>query len=407
MASHTVFSKGFFRDQGLDYQTRTVLGRAVHGGSDVGEVLATIDRISDHDSWRSAWTATASRVRAEADDLRQQGDPHGAKWAYLRAANYWACVLESVSELEDEDDLRRVFREHRDCWNSFVDCSGGAHVRVDVPYGDTDLPGFLLRPDATGTPRPTLVITNGSDGTVSGLWGDAAAGAVARGWNAFAYDGPGQQEMLFERGTAFRPDWEAVLTPVVDALVGRADVDPDRLTGYGISQGGYWLVRALAFEHRLRAAVVDPGVVDVSTSWTQPLGHSMRRLLERGERAAFDRDLKFATMLPSLRRTLAFRSRPYRSESDWFDLYKEIEEYRLTDDLAARVTTPVLVTDPEGEQFWPGQSARLAELLGDRAHLVRFTAEEGANLHCQPLGRALTDGRMFAWLNSTLSAARG
>ncbi|HTF09991.1 MAG TPA: hypothetical protein VK659_17630 [Asanoa sp.] len=62
MATNTAFSKGFFRDNGLDYQARGVLGRAVHGGSDAGEVLATFERISDHDTWRSAWAATATRV---------------------------------------------------------------------------------------------------------------------------------------------------------------------------------------------------------------------------------------------------------------------------------------------------------------------------------------------------------
>jgi len=400
VATHTVFSTGFFRDRGLDYQTRTVLGRAVHGGSDAGEVLATIDRISDHDSWRSAWSETAERVGALGDDLRRQGELHGARSAYLRSANYWACVVESLSELDDEAALLEAFRAHRAAWDAFVDCADGAHVRVEVPYEGGALPGYLLRPDASGAPRPTLVVTNGSDGAISGLWSDAAAGAVRRGWNAFVYDGPGQQSMLFERKTTFRPDWEAVLTPVVDTLVARPDVDADRLTGYGISQGGYWLPRALAFEHRLVAAVADPGVVDVSTSWTDPLGRRMRALLDRGDRAAFDRDMKLATALPSLRRTLAFRSRPYGPTGDWFDLFDEIRAYRLTGELAARITTPLLVTDPEGEQFWPGQSRRLAELLGDRAHLVAFTAAEGADLHCQPLGRAVTDARMFAWLTA-------
>ena len=28
---------------------------------------------------------------------------------------------------------------------------------------------------------------------------------------------------------------------------------------YGISQAGYWVPRALAFEHRIAAAVADPG----------------------------------------------------------------------------------------------------------------------------------------------------
>jgi len=406
MATHTVFSKGFFRDKGLDYQTRGVLGQAVHGASDVGEVLATIDRISDHDSWRVAWSQTADRVGALGDTLRDQGDLHGARSAYLRAANYRARVVEVLSELDDEAALLRAFGAHRESWDAFVDCSEGAHVRVDVAYEGGVLPGFLLRPDASGAPRPTLVITNGSDGAISGLWGNGAAGAVSRGWNAFVYDGPGQQSMLFERKTAFRPDWEAVLTPVVDALVSRADVDAARLTGYGISQGGYWLPRALAFEHRLVAAVADPGVVDVSTSWTAPLGRSMRKLLDRGDRAAFNRDMKLATTIPGLRRTLAFRSRPFQKEGDWFALYEEVREYRLTDDLATRITTPLLITDPEGEQFWPGQSKQLAAMLGVRAHRVDFTADEGANLHCQPLGRALTDERMFSWLDEHLARAR-
>ncbi|MDG4823224.1 hypothetical protein O7635_15315 [Asanoa sp. WMMD1127] len=403
MATHTVFSKGFFRDNGMDYQARAVLGQAVHGGSDAGEVLATFDRITDKDSWRTAWSATADRVTLHADALRGQGDRLGAQSAYLRAANYWACVVESLSELDDEGAILRAFHAHRAAWDQFVECSAGAHVRVGVPYESTELPGFLLRPDASGTPRPTLVITNGSDGAVSGLWSYAAAGALRRGWNAFVYDGPGQQSMLFDRHTAFRPDWEAVLKPVLDALTARADVDAARLTGYGISQGGYWLPRALAFEHRLVAAVVDPGVVDVSTSWTEPLSKSMRGQLERGDQAAFNRDMKLATMLPSLRRTLAFRSRPYQSEADWFSLYAEIADYRLTRELADRITTPVLITDPEGEQFWPGQSKQLAAMLGDRAYRVDFSAEEGANLHCEPLGRAVTEERMFAWLDRQLA----
>ncbi|WP_203710776.1 alpha/beta hydrolase family protein [Asanoa siamensis] len=402
MASHTVFSKGFFRDKGMDYRARVVLGRAAHGGSDVGEVLATLDQISDQESWRTAWSATADRVRRLGDAFRERGDERSAGSAFLRAANYWACVVESLSELDDDAAIRLAFRAHRDCWDAFVDCAGGAHVRVGVPYEDQTLPGYLLRPDASGTRRPTLVITNGSDGAISGLWSSAAAGAVARGWNAFVYDGPGQQSMLFDRQTSFRPDWEAVLTPVIDTLVARDDVDQDKLTGYGISQGGYWLVRALAAEHRLVAAVADPGVVDVSTSWTAPLSSGMRKALDKGDRAAFDRDMKLATMLPSLRRTLAFRSRPYEAEADWFGLYAEIRAYQLTDDLAAKVTTPVFVTDPEDEQFWPGQSRRLATMLGDRAHVAAFTAEEGANMHCQPLARTLTDDRMFAWLNEQL-----
>jgi hypothetical protein len=33
---------------------------------------------------------------------------------------------------------------------------------------------------------------------------------------------------------------------------------------------------------------------------------------------------------------------------------------------------------------------------------VHFTADEGANFHCQPMARLLTDQRMFDWLATRL-----
>ena len=403
---HRVIDRGFFSDRDLDFATRGILGRAVHGASDVGEVLATVARIDKHSEWAPQWTRTAEQVQRDADVSRAGGHLVSARSGYLRAATYWACVVDGLTAGDDATALLEAFRRHRHAWSAFIDCSDGAHVSVDVPYADTTLPGWLLRPDASGTARPTLVITNGSDGAISDLYASAVAGALSRGWNAFVYDGPGQQSMLFERDTFFRHDWEAVLTPVLDTLVARDDVRADRLAGYGISQGGYWLPRALAFEHRLRAAVVDPGVVDVSTSWTAPLTGGMRQRLADGDRDHFNRDMGLATKLPALRRTLTLRGRPYQ-HTDWFDLYQEVDRYRITSDIAASMTTPLLITSPEQEQFWPGQSEQLAELLGDRASVVSFTAAEGAAGHCQPMARVLTENRMFDWLEDTMLAGTG
>jgi len=77
-------------------------------------------------------------------------------------------------------------------------------------------------------------------------------------------------------------------------------------------------------------------------------------------------------------------------------------EYRLGDEVKD-ITTPLLITDPEDEQFWPGQSQQLYDLLPGPKDLVHFTAHEGANRRCEPLAPALRDARVFDWLDTYLA----
>ena len=218
----------------------------------------------------------------------------------------------------------------------------------------------------------------------------------------FVFDGPGQQSMLFERGIGFRPDWEAVLTPVIDTLVARSDVDADALLGYAISQGGYWLPRALAFEHRLVAAVVDGGVVSVARTWNANIPPELLALVRAGKRDEVDAAMSQGPADPVRDRVFAFRAKPYGGRTP-YDVFAAVQAYTL-EGLTDRITTPLLVTDPDDEGFFPGQSAELAGLLGERAELVRFTTEQGANGHCEPLARQLTGLVMTDYLADHLAA---
>ena len=111
--------------------------------------------------------------------------------------------------------------------------------------------------------------------------------------------------------------------------------------------------------------------------------------------------MRYATMVPGLRRTLTFRGRPYQHK-DWFDLFTTVRRYRLDPEIAAHITTPLLITSPQDEQFWPGQSEQLAGLVGGPHEIARFTAADGADEHCQPLAPGLTQARMFSWLTAHL-----
>lgn len=249
------------------------------------------------------------------------------------------------------------------------------------------------------------MINNGSDVATSQMWSFAGAAASDRGYHWMTFDGPGQQAALFEQGIEFRADWEKVLTPVIDAMLARPDVDRTRVAVIGIGQAGYLVPRALAFEHRFAAAVVDPGVVDVSASWLAGLSPTMRGHLDNNDSEAFDREMHLAELFASkLAATVRVRGEPYGSpNASRFDFYRRLQEYRLGGELA-QVNTPILITDPERG---PGQSRDLYERLPGPKKLLGVSAGEGDGERSGPLGSALRETRIFDWLAQYLSPFGG
>ena len=393
----------FSGNDDFDFEIRTTIGQSFSGAADIGEVLAAVQGVGDkdYDDWFRAWLDLGDRIAALADASAQAGHSVSAASAYLRAASYYATAVNAVASLASEGELLPTFRKHREAWDRWVDTVDLDIARVAIPYQDTTMPGYLFRAPGAAASRPVLVVANGSDGALTSLWSSAVSGALRRGYDALVFDGPGQQSMLFERGVPFRPDWEAVLTPVLDFVLAQPGVDADRVALYGISQAGYWVPRALAFEHRFAAAIADPGVVDVSTSWTDHLPGNMRKLLDDGDDAKFDRDMELGMKFShELANTWRFRARPYGT-TGYAETLRAVLQYSV-EHVAAQIATPLLITDPEHEQFWPGQSERLAALTPSVSTLVRFTAAEGADFHVQPLARALTEQRMFDWLDERL-----
>ncbi|WP_145954657.1 S9 family peptidase, partial [Zoogloea sp. LCSB751] len=62
--------------------------------------------------------------------------------------------------------------------------------------------------------------------------------------------------------------YEKVITPVVDYLFTRKEIDPKRIILWGQSLGGYLAPRAAAFEHRLAGCIANGGVYDFLGGFT-------------------------------------------------------------------------------------------------------------------------------------------
>jgi hypothetical protein len=391
-----------FEDAEFQFGLEIALGAAYRQSSDVGESLATADRIADGDadSWVKEWTATAEACEAAGSEAESAGRRVSALSYYRRAATYFATALYRFSGATDHSPERELelWRRQRADWERIVDLQPVPGERISIPYEDTTLEGFFFRaPDAApGDKRPLVLMNNGSDGATSAMWLEGGAAAAERGYHWMTFDGPGQQAALYEQNIPFRHDWEAVLTPVLDTILARPDVDEEHVALIGVSEAGYWVPRAIAFEYRFAAAVADGGVVGVSAGWIKQLPEMMRKQLNDGDRDAFDREMRVAeSRSPTAKATLDFRAKPSGfNGGSRFDLYQEVASYRLGDEVK-NITTPLLITDPDDEQFFPGQPQQLYDLVPGAKELIRFTAHEGANGHCEPMARSLRDTRIF------------
>ena len=72
---------------------------------------------------------------------------------------------------------------------------------------------------------------------------------------ALFYDHPGPGLALYEQGLGTRDDTEAYVTPAVDYLLTRPEVDSSRIVLGGPSFAAYHVPRAAEYEQRLAAAV--------------------------------------------------------------------------------------------------------------------------------------------------------
>jgi hypothetical protein len=70
--------------------------------------------------------------------------------------------------------------------------------------------------------------------------------------------------------------------------------------------------------------------------------------------------------------------------------------------VAHMITCPTLVCEAERDHFFARQPKMLYEALTCPKTLLRFTADDGAEEHCQYGALLLSNHRVFEWLDTTL-----
>jgi pimeloyl-ACP methyl ester carboxylesterase len=394
-----------FKDPLFQAQWLRAASHASAGGADIGECLTAARQIHEPDptSWFDAWYGLAANLLAAAETSHAAGRRISALDSYLRASNYFRTAYTFLIGAPVDPRVLDAYRHQRDAFTAAAALMFPSAEPIAIPYGDTTLHGYLFRAAVDGTPRPTLIITGGYDSTAEESYFFSGAAAVARGYTCLVFDGPGQGAAIIEQGLIFRPDWEAVVTPVIDYAITLPEVDPARIALMGISFGGYLAPRAASGEPRLAACIADPGEYSLLEEFKSRVPGFIARQLPDGQGFAIGllesilrRRLRHPTAGWGLRRSLWVHG--LKTPLDYLRLTKD---YSL-EGRAERIRCPTLVCSAENDDI--GVTAqRLYDSLTCPKTFIAFTAAEGAGEHCEAGARSLFNQRAFDWLDTALA----
>lgn len=248
-------------DERVQAAIRNWGSRFIANGVDYNDFTRTTASIERWEQWLDAWTGTAQAHIALADHAREQGNPRSAGEAYVRAAVSYH-FSKFVWVLDPERNRANTLAAVRALYAAHALLDPTAE-RIEAPAAGGRVVANLRRP-AVSEPVPLVVLIPGLDSTKEEFFHWESV-FLDRGMATLSLDGPGQGETGF--ALDIRPDYELAVSAILDAVGGRPELDAGRIGAVGVSLGGHYVVRAAAFEPRIRALAGISGPYDLAADW--------------------------------------------------------------------------------------------------------------------------------------------
>ena len=379
-----------FRYFPTNYVWNLSVGLAIEMGARIGEIEEMCgplqeaakqpDAAGTH-AFRETWSKMADKLCSLAQEDEAQGRLFSAGEKYSRASSY----LITCERLQAHDAPGRLDMYKR-CLELFarsLELTKDKCTRVEIPYQGKHIAGLFIPAENVSGPAPVLVQVNGLDSTKEMKYRVGLPAWLAkRGVASLIIDQPGTGEALRLQGLTARYDSEHWASRVVDWLETREDVDAKRIGMEGVSLGGYYCPRAVAFEPRFACGVA----WGANHDWRDV---QKRRLEKEGD----------------------FPVPHYWAHVRWVWGAKDMDEFMTIaenvhlDGVLDRIKVPFLVTHGEKDSQIPLKWAhRTYEQLvnSPKRELKIFTEREGGVQHAS-FDNSINAGHYIAdWVAETL-----
>ena len=305
--------------------------------------------------------------------------------SYLRAAEFFAKHGSPQREAIYQDF-------HETFYAAFAD---EGIIRHEVPYDHSFLPAMELQA-ASRPAQGTILLFGGFDSLIEEFFVIWKFFAQA-GYRVIAFEGPGQGGARQMYGHAFDHNWEKPVAAILDYL------NIQQATLIGISMGGYWAIRAAAFEGRIKQVVSWSPVYDwleQIPGFAQALVNQMLKW-EGFMNATIRLRMRLFPILDHAVKQAMYMVKK-NQPMDAARWLLGMNRHHLNSD---KVSQDVLLVGGENDAFQPVKllHKQKAALVNARSVTSRiFTKAEHADMHCQMGNLNLAMTEIESWVRQKL-----
>lgn len=221
------------------------------------------------------WVAMGDKLIELASEDEQRGRLLSAAAKLQRAALY--LLVAERMQGHGHPGREETFAKAQRAFRSAIEMGKDNCERVEIPYGNAVLPALFVSAKDASSRAPCVLYMNGLDSCKEMLyWSGLPQALAARGISTLCVDQPGTGEAIRLHGLYVTHESERWATPCYEWLAARDDVLPERIGAAGISLGGYFAPRAVAFEPRFAAGAA----WGANHNWAEV---QQRRLQREGE----------------------------------------------------------------------------------------------------------------------------
>lgn len=361
--------------QQFDFQINRVLayGDEACNGQ---EILLAMKGVKTFETWFDRWLGLAQKAEQETHFL------HAAY--YYRMAEFYLSEKDTAKE--------RMYRQSVKNFKRVIALDENVE-ELTVPYEDKSLKALVFSPKEE---LGELVMFGGYDSFIEEFY-LAVKDFAEQGYKVYLFEGPGQGSSL-RKGMYFDHRWELPVSAVLDYF------KLQEVTLIGISWGGYFALRAAAYEKRVKRVVAYDILYDgfdcMLKQFPTFLERIFRILFRFQKRTLINKILNYF-----MRKKLALdwvltHGMYITNTSTPYDFYVQLQAHSLkghTD----KIEADVLLLAGEEDHYIPLNHYHiLMQELNNTKRLKGriFTKAEGGEQHCQVGNHPLAINEILQWL---------